>query len=109
MPRTTLGLESLTLTGRTFFIECENMYIIQISLVPTVTINTCGGPYLLALPQGQEPSHSMPTKVMPDTAVVHVTLTYCRMYTDKIISRSEGGLQSNLGVHFAQASFTRKL
>lgn len=35
----------------------------------TAAINTHGGPHLLALSQGQEPCHSVPTKAMPDLEV----------------------------------------
>ena len=45
------------------------MYIIiQISLMSMAATNTHGGPSLLALSQGQEPCHSVPTKAMPDMA-----------------------------------------
>jgi hypothetical protein len=42
--------------------------IIQTRLMPTAAIDTYGGPHLLVLSQGQESSHSVPTKAMPGHA-----------------------------------------
>lgn len=39
--------------------------IIQASLTSMAAIDTCGGPYLLALSQGQEPWYSVSIKAMP--------------------------------------------
>ena len=62
------------------------MYIIiQTSLMPTATINTHGGPCLLALSQGQEPCHSVPTKAMQDQAeTTSITIT--------LLSRTAGDI-----------------
>ena len=49
------------------------MYIIiQTSLMPTASINaTCVGSLLMALSQGQEPCHSVPTKAMLGSGSIH--------------------------------------
>jgi hypothetical protein len=41
-------MESFNLAERALFEgECEDIYtVIQTSLIPTATMNTCGGPYL---------------------------------------------------------------
>ena len=65
-------MESLTITGRTFLKgRVGNMnIIIQTSLMPCLSVfNTHGGLYPLALSQGQEPCHSIPTKAMLDLAM----------------------------------------
>ena len=42
-------------------------------IMPTAAIDTCGGPCLLALSQGQEPCHSVPIKAMLDLAIFQKT------------------------------------
>ena len=52
--------------------------IIQTSFIPTAAFDTSESPLLLALSQGQEPCHFIPTKAMPDLPsllTVEVSLT----------------------------------
>lgn len=41
----------------------------QTNLIPTASIDSCGGLCLLALSQGQESCHFTPSKAMPDSGV----------------------------------------
>ena len=36
------------------------------------TVYTLGGPHLMALSQGQELCHSVPTKTMPDPGIINI-------------------------------------
>lgn len=76
--------------------ECENIYIIQTSLMPTTAINIHGGPRPAVSVPGERPCQPIPSMSKPDSASQHVG-GRSRMGRHSVSSQLQSECESSLG------------